>query len=478
MSTTRALRHQVRVAAIGSLAVATASMLAFPAANGAGTTKWVTLSPGIHNTLSTPSIAKFGSGYEAIWVADTGAKFAVQARILNAAGKPVGKVITALGGWAGIQGDPTILADGKQRIIAFGGAKEGTPGPYDSGAEFYLTSSNGKSWTLSSGSLSAADGADRDNGTAVINDGGTIIAGLAENGGVVYHVGASSSNPAPGPDHESSMTGSGTQEPGLAVDAKSHKIWAVWYSDSSGIADGVHAQIISPSLGTLLNAPGSASKTLGSFGAQQDVTAAARVGGGVYTAYGTPKVNSIDVWKLGAKKPFATIKTPNGVGALTLTPAPHGRLWLFWRDRFGWRATRSNRAATRFGPQIFLAPPKNLTLDEHLGATGTAGSLEAVAQYTTPSNQNIMIARQVLPKLIVSASPHSVKRGHSFTVKVTDAGDAVKGATVHFDGHKKKTNKKGRATFKVAHSTSLGKHPVTFTMRGYAAASTKVTVLR
>ena len=45
-----------------------------------------------------------------------------------------------LSGWAGIQGDPTILGDGKQRIIAFGGDKEGKPSNYDNDAEYYLTS--------------------------------------------------------------------------------------------------------------------------------------------------------------------------------------------------------------------------------------------------------------------------------------------------------------------------------------------------
>jgi hypothetical protein len=52
----------------------------------------------------------------------------------------------------------------------------------------------------------------------------------------------------------------------------------------------------------------------------------------------------------------------------------------------------------------------------------------------------------------------------------------VKGAAVHFDGQTKKTSASGRATFKVANSTSVGKHAITLGLAGYAAASTRVTI--
>jgi hypothetical protein len=481
MTMTRTPRHRLRLAAIGSIAVLGASVLALPAASGAGSTKWVRISTAnVNGTGTTPSIAKFGSTYEVIWVQKHGlTSFSIVARILNAAGKPLGKVITVLSGWYGIQGDPTILADGKQRIIAFGGDKEGKPSNYDNDAEYYLTSTDGKNWTLSSGSLSAQSFADRDTGTAVINDDGTLITALAEKDGVVYHVGASASNPAPGPDPITATTGNFSYNPGLGLDRKTHQVWALWYSNSGKNGqDGTNAQVIYPHLGKRINAPGSSNPITKSYGVQQDLSGASRIGGGVYTAYGTPKVESIDVWKLGAKKPFATVKDPNGVGAIVLTPAPGGRLWLYWRDRNGWRATRSNRAATRFGRAITLPlPNKNDYQNVTIAADGISGPLEVIATVTTPANINEMIARQVLARLSVSASPHAVRRGHSFTVTVTDVGDPVKGATVHFNGAKKKTNKKGRVVFKVTGGTSLGSHPVTFSMSGYAAARTSVKVI-
>jgi hypothetical protein len=215
----------------------------------------------------------------------------------------------------------------------------------------------------------------------------------------------------------------------------------------------------------------------GYFGAQRDVEAASRVGGGVYTAYATPLDHSIAVWKLGAKKPVATIKDPTGVASIALTPGPSGRLWLYWRDGQGWRATRSNKAATKFGkPTAILTPKTALEPTEAVGGAGGSGPLEAIGEYVTGSNADVMFAAQFLAKLTVKASPHAVKRGHTFTVKVTDVGDAVKGATVHFDGLKKKTNKKGKAKFKVPGSASLGKATVKVKLKDYAPATTKITV--
>jgi hypothetical protein len=456
---------------------AVAGLLVAPAAHAAAKPKWTALSGNVKYTLETPSIAKFGSGYEVIWVAKPGSTYSIQARILNAAGKPSGGVITVVKGWAAIQNDPTILADGSKRIVAFGGNRNNTA-TYDGEAEYYLTSSNGTKWTLSTGSLTASDDVVHDTGTAVINDVGTLTTGLAKQSGVTFHAGASASNPAPGTDKHTSSSGLFPADPGLAADAKSHAVWAVWSSGDGGAhKDGVWAQPILPSLGTLSRAPGSSTANgTAATGVQQDLSAAARAAGGVYTAYATPADHSIDVWKLGAKKPTATIKDSTGVSSIVVAAAPKGRLWVYWRDGQGWRATRSNKAASRFGPITSIPIPHNDSPNIGIAGYGGSGPLEAIGTLTTAANSNEVVARQILPRLSVKATPHAVKRGHSFTVRVTDAGDAVKGAVVHFAGHKKKTNAKGKVKIKVKHGTSLGKHAVTFTASGYAAASTKVTV--
>jgi hypothetical protein len=480
MAISRNSRRTFRLAPIGAILAVTALMIAMPSVDGVTNTSLVTISSGnVDNTGLTPSIARFGNTYEAIWVARTGAKFAIQARILSAAGKPLGGVITAVGGWFGLEGDPTILADGHQRIIAFGGDRAGTTSPYDSGAEFYTTSTDGKHWSLSTGTLTdVADGADRSDGTAVVDDGGLIITALATGGHILLHRLTPDTSSATGVEQTSASTGTGTQEPGLAVDEKTHQVWTTWFSDSAGSDAGIHAQVIYPAVGPALRGPESTSPT-GYYGAQRDVEAAARVGGGVYTAYATPLDHSIAVWKLGASRPSATVKDPTGVASIVVTPGPAGRIWLYWRDGNGWRADRSNKAVTRFGaPTAFLTPKSALEPNEGVGGVGVTGPLEAVGEYTTGSNVDVLFAKQVLPKLTVKASPRSVRRGHSFTVEVTDVGDAVKGATVRFGGARKKTNAKGNATFRVPGGTALGAHSVTFTMGGYVSAHTHVKIVR
>jgi hypothetical protein len=480
MTTDQGSRQPIRLAAIASIAVAAASMLALPAAHGASQAKWVTISSGnVNNTVEQPSIAKFGSDYEAVWTVKAGSKYALDARILNAAGKPLGGVISVVGKWNLIGEDPTIFAIGSTRYIAFAGDRQDSNSdPYNSGVEDYATSQDGKTWTLGAGSLSQSELASQDGGTSVINNAGTPVTAMALSGGVTFHVGIDTSHrPALSPDATTSAPGF-SSDAGVGRDAKTGQVWALWASGNGGAGkDGVWAQPILPSLGTLIHAPGSyASGGTTSFGLQQDLSAASRTGGGVYTAYVTSAQKSIDVWKVGAKKPFATLADHNGPTDVVVTPGPAGRIWVYWRDGSGWHATRSNKAATRFGPITTVSIPKGDSSNYAIAGAGPSGPLEAVALATTGSNTNEVIARQILPKLSVSASPHAVKRGHSLTVKVTDAGDAVKGATVHFDGMKKKTNKKGEATFKVPGGASLGKTKVTASISGYTGASTKVTI--
>ena len=476
--TTLLPRRTALVAGLLGLIVPVALTVATPAVGG-GSSKWVTVSAGnLGTTATTPSITRFGKNYEVVWVAKTGSTtWSIEGRILSAAGQPIGSVVTLVKNWAGFGFDPTILADGSTRMLGFGGDQTGGSGPYESDAEYYATSSDGTSWTLSTGSLSADDGA-RNGGAAVVNDNGAIITGLARQDGVVYHVGKSAQNPAPGPDPLTSTTGNFSADPGLGVDAKTHQVWALWYSNS-GIngQDGVNAQVVYPTVGTRVHAPGSSNPTTKSAGVQQDLSAASRVGGGVYTAYRSPNSQSIVVWKVGASKPVVTLKAgPYGVNNVVLAAGPRGRLWLYWEDRNDWRATRSNKAATRFGPvTVANLPNKNDIENNQIASNGSAGPLEAIAAITTPTNVNELIARQFMPRLSIVA-PHSVKRGKKLVVKVTDAGDPVKGATVHFLGGKAKTNAKGLVTFTVGKHASTGKTHVTATIRGYTPITAKVTV--
>lgn len=458
-------------AAFGVLALT----CALDAAPADAATVWQTLSGDMRNGGATPSIARFGTGYEVVWVAHAGSSQSIQARLLDAAGKPLGSVITVTSGWDQLGNDPTILAHGTSRWIAFNGYHGGTNNPYNSDAEYYLTSSNGSSWTLNSGSLSAADLAAGATGTAVINDAGTVITGFAQGDGVRYHIGTSTQNPAPGTDPITQTTGNFSYYPGLGVDAANQKVWALWFSNGQ---PGVWAQVIKPAdAGSLVRAPGSHSGS-NAHGVQQDLSAASRIGGGLYTAYVTPLGQSIDVWRVGAATPLATIHDSRGPENLVLVRAPQGRLWLYWRDfQGGWKATRSNKAATRFGPVSTLGVPSGVSSSTTVSGVGSAGPLEAVASVVTSTGADKIMSVQVLPRLSISVSPASVARGHTFVATVIDAGDPVKGATVHFNGLTKTTNKFGKVSFTVPSKMSLGKHAVITSHAGYAGARTNIKVI-
>jgi hypothetical protein len=434
-------------------------------------------------TGTTPSIARFGSQYEVVWVQFTSStSSSLLARKLNAAGKPLGPVITVLKNWAGFAGDPTILNSSLGRVIAFGGTQGSGGAAFNNGAEHFATSADGVTWTPSSTKSLSADVLAEDNaGAAVVNTGGqNLISGIAENQGVAYHIGIASSNPAPLiSELLTAQTGNFSADAGLGVDAKTGQVWALWFSNS-GIngKDGVNAQEISPALGARIHAAASSDPVTKSIGPTQDLSAASRTTGGVYTAFVNPKASAIDVWKIGAAKPLATFKDINLPTSPIVTPAPSGRLWVYWRDRNGWRATRSNKALTRWEKQSTISVPTTWNPGLHMAAVGSAGPLEAIATATTPKLVDEIRGTQFLPRLSISVSPTSVKRGHTFTVTVTDAGDPVQGAYVHFNGTKVKTDKHGQVTLKAPNSLSPGKHGVSATIGGYTGASTKIDVLK
>jgi uncharacterized protein YfaS (alpha-2-macroglobulin family) len=75
-------------------------------------------------------------------------------------------------------------------------------------------------------------------------------------------------------------------------------------------------------------------------------------------------------------------------------------------------------------------------------------------------------------------NPSTVTNTHSsqVVVTVTDAGDAVAGATVKFGSHQATTNANGKATLTIPAGTSVGKHKVTASAPNYRSASATLTV--
>jgi hypothetical protein len=471
---------------VGAIVLAAVLPLSsMPTASAGPPGRWTTLSTGHEDSVRQPSIHRFGHDAQVVWTQPTAAGSALWTRILDRHGNPASAPIRILN-WAGLIEDPVIFGIGSERIIAFSGLRNGNSlDPYTNGAEYSLSSSNGKTWTLRSGSLSASQAAYGSYGTAAINHDGEPLVAFTEASAqrITFHNGFDAASPAAAPDGHTANTGNFAYNTGLGEDTVSKQVWAVWYSNSGKPStDAVSAQRIYPTMGTRVHAPDSTADINGwqtSVAPDQDlpvVARPARVGGGVYTAYLAPTNRAVVLWRVGAARPTLTIKSANGMGQMSMAAGGNGRLWLFWRDQLtgAVRATRTNAAATRIGAIRSVAPPRDSTVYRTAG-DGTPGTLDLVT--LVQGLHNAMVSTQVLPGLTASTR-HVWRRGHGFTVKVTDAGAPVAGAAVRFAGRTAHTNRHGIAHVHVAGHQGLGHARVAVSRSGYAGVRLRVTINR
>jgi hypothetical protein len=123
-----------------------------------------------------------------------------------------------------------------------------------------------------------------------------------------------------------------------------------------------------------------------------------------------------------------------------IAAAPEGRLWLMWEQNGTIFAARTNRAATRVGAANAIRPPSGATI-YRLNGEGSAGPLDLIANMQAAGGQSLW-HQQVWAKLSLTGS----RAGANIVFRVTDAGDAVAGATVKAGGKTLRTNAAGRAT--------------------------------
>ncbi len=468
--------------AAGVTVAALSTLLSMQTAHAAPDPQWSRLSSGNVGTQQQPSVHRFGRDLQVVWTQPDGQRSAMWTRILGADGKPTGPAERILR-WQTLIQDPVIFAIGSTRYIVFAGMRtSNVTDPYSTGAEYYMTSTDGHSWTLGPGSLSASERASGSYGTAAINYLGSPLVAFTEASAsrITFHHGVDPNSPATQPDGQTAKTGNFAYNTALGEDASTSAVWALWYSNSGKRAtNGVVAQRLFPTTGSLINAPSSSMASHGgqtSTAPDQDLPAvsrSARSGGGVYTAYATPKANAIAVWRVGARRPAFTIKATFEVGQVSLAAGPDGRLWIFWRNGTGaLEATRSNKAATRAGAIRDVRPPRGTTVYRTAG-DGSTGPLDVVA--LTAGAKGAMESIQVRPGLTGSAQ-RIWRRGHSYSVKVTDAGAPVSGALVRFAGHQAKSNRRGMARFTVSAHQAIGRSTVTVSHGGYAGVALSVSV--
>jgi hypothetical protein len=254
--------------------------------------------------------------------------------------------------------------------------------------------------------------------------------------------------------------------PALATDAQSGQTVISWYSNADG-RTGLWMQQILPSLGPRALVPGS-TQGGSSLAIDQQAAIESRLGApGVYVAYcsGYPTCKQALLWRKGGKPLIAG--RGEDIEDVNIAAAPEGRLWVMWHEGGSNElfAVRTNKAATRFGPLVKVAPPASTSSVWKLRGEGSRGPLDLLASVSTGSSLATWHT-QVLPPLSISAT----KGANGVTVTVTDAGDAVAGAKVTYANKSLTTNAKGQATTALAPTTSKA----TAGKAGYSGAAVTV----
>jgi hypothetical protein len=442
--------------------LAVAAALAAPLGAPAGQPgSWTRLHSG-NATSAEPGLARTADRtLHVVWQRTSGPlRDDVVHQAISPSGALAGGTTVVTQGWQSINGHVELAAVGAELRAFWAGATTGVL----SGPTVMATSENGgATWRAPTVVTASKAGAAAQGLGAGVTPSGAIVTaqGDAAAGTNVIHVSGGAEVPY-------ETAGCCASEPDVAVDAVSGQLVLGWFSSAPGRA-GLWTQTAAASglVGARTAVPG----TAGPPGQRTAITGRLDAGG-VYVAYaaGSP-ASSVNLLRVGGAP--LVVARGSGVEHVGIAPAPEGRLWLFWSRGSEYLATRSNRRATRFGTTTRIALPAADAKTYGLYGEGSLGPLDLVAHAGTGAAIPDWHT-QVLPRLSLSSSSKTFKRGGRtlvrLTFQVTDAGDAVSAARVTLAGQSLATNARGKATLLVR---STGKRvAVRATKDGYAAATT------
>ena len=202
---------------------------------------------------------------------------------------------------------------------------------------------------------------------------------------------------------------------------------------------------------------------------------ASRAGGGVYAAYVVG--GAVRLLRFGGKA--IPVPVPKGARALTagLAAGPDGRLWVFYGDERSTYVTRTSKAVGGFEPVQALKSPPGTVQYFRLEGEGSAGPLDLFADVTIDGQtKDGSYHTQVWPALSLRVTAKQSATGTRVTVRVTDAGDGVKGAKVTgLPGGSKTTGATGSIVY-VAKAGTNGRLALMATKPGYVSAKGTVSL--
>jgi hypothetical protein len=389
--------------------------------------------------------------------------------------------------WSTINRFPQVISLNGTVDVVFSGERTTNGGEtYDGRAEYFFTSTDGQTWTLSDQQMTDdAPGTLGSTGTDATATGGNSVVVYSPDSPqqVSFHEGTQPLTPVTGSDPTANNAGGDVLFAGDGTDAKTGDVWTVWDSlsqDKSTV--GISAQRIVGTPGSRVHAPDTGVKGNGVFnfaGANQRLDVASRAGGGLYSSYGVgwPRVTRVALWKLGSSK--AILRRAGGDADLTDTaPGTHGRVWVMWHDSgsHAVHVARTNRSATALGATCTVTTP-NATDDVwSLAGDGTAGPLQLFVNAGPNQQATSIYTKSVQPCLTVKVSPRHARPGHRVTVTVRDAGASVAHAHVSLLGMHRKTNRHGKVSFRVPAGAHRGGHALVVKAKGYQKVKRAVRV--
>jgi len=451
--------RSVRLALAGALL----TLAALPAAALAGPPgKWTQVT-GIGQedlNILDASVARTPDGVLHVgWMRDVGIGGTVLQSTISKNAKSVSGPVEVASYSGGINEDTVILSSPEGLRMFFAGLNTGTP--LDRVVSSSTSTNGGASWSpatpVSDTSTGKSHTAYAAQGIAAarLNDGNFLSAWGAV--GSEFHVGLDPSTP------DGDLFAGSPVDPGIGVDSQSGQALI-----AANLLDEDNVAYSTPG-GPRSVIPGSGAEQL-----QHAVGITGRIGQpGLYIAYtrGTNMfLGKAALWNVGTGKGL-TVGTKRGDRAVSVAAAPGGRLWVFWfrADREGVYATRSNPDATSFGETVFVKAPKGTQSIFDLTGEGSAGPLDVLLladRGQGPANWH----QRILPGLHLAAK---VGNNGKVTFKVTDAGDAVKGAKVKLKGDgSKTTGAKGTVSF----TLSKGRFSATASKGGFTSDSVKLRV--
>ena len=374
------------------------------------------------------------------------------------------------------------------RLVFNGGQDLNNNNKFSLGARYTATSSSGNSWALVNGSLSQHTVLNQSIAATTELD-GTPVSSQGLNGAVYYRVGVDPSIPAATPDKTLTHGSAYSLADARLVRDKDGSITIGWY-EGSNTAQGYWVRKLLPNVGPAVMAPHSKDVNLPDNEPFNAVALAARVGGGVYLAYCVPSKTlqcaHIDLWKVGSK----TVRvvpgsTGDAVRHVTLSAGAKGRLVVAWFDvtKNVIKVVRTNTHANAWGVLRTVKPPikvSDLANFDGLFTDASSGRIDLVANVQKFSNGApvALFHTQVLEGLKLKVSPTKISHTHSATVTftVTDAGEAVSGATVSFAGHTAHTNTHGVAKITIAKGQKKGTKTATASKSLYYKATVSVKI--